>query len=808
MPELRREARDDGPKGALIAIIGEALGAVERAQRKPFVGPSGARLNGWLRTVGLDRRDIRVMNVVQRQPPGNKISAIPKDELALWIEDLHQRLAELDDPIVLVPLGNTALQALTGLRNITKHRGSIYEYADLRGRRVKTIGSLHPAYTFREPSAERRCLADWRRIVSDAEFRELRLPERELWIRPTESDLNEFNRTALEFGSPLAVDIETPNGDLACIGFSFDPSFAICIPLTIGYWHGATFLANAQRTVADLLASPLPKVFQNGLFDVWHLQRNGYEVRNWWRDTLAQCHLLDPTDDHDLAYQASIFTREPYWKDEAKDPEAMARYVSNLDAFYSYNCKDVAVTRELADIHEAELERRGLVRFYEQNYQALFEPILALMEHGIRVDTARQAHRQAQTLARIIEMQARLTALAGEPLYGPKGALSTKRLGRFLYETLRLPKQFKTRKGRDEKTLTADEVTVRRLMRRFPAKLAESGQLILDTKRESKRAEFLNVGRNDDDGRIRCWYTPTTVTLRLASRKSPSGRGANLQNIDRGVRDLFVPDEGCVLLEVDLSQAEDRVVKVLTAKHAATNARREELLWRARAMPWENDEHVRAQEVIKRVTGMDVTRYEAKRGRHGSNYGEGGKRYADELSKEGITVSAEEGDAIIAAILDHDVPEIRAWQRETRLRVLADRVLANTWGFTIDLSHERPGDDLWRAAYAWVPQSEVAMILNRWGLIPLDREIRRQGWRSRINLQMHDSLVISAWPGEAWLVYQFLKASLERARTYGGESLLIPCEVKLGRNWGKSAHEWKRTPSKEELTTVIEELMR
>ena len=42
-------------------------------------------------------------------------------------------------------------------------------------------------------------------------------------------------------------------------------------------------------------------------------------------------------------------TREPYWKDEAKDPDEARKYTSDMAAFYTYNGKDCCVTKELID---------------------------------------------------------------------------------------------------------------------------------------------------------------------------------------------------------------------------------------------------------------------------------------------------------------------------------------------------------------------------------------------------------------------------------------------------------------------------
>ena len=148
---------DDGPKSARIVVIGEAGGAHEQAQLKPFVGPSGWRLNEWMSQAGVSRSQCYITNVVPYQPPGNDMKKVPDGELATWVDRLHEKLATLSDPYVLVPTGNVALRALTRAKDtITQARGFIQTYTDANGRIAKVIPVIHQAATFRTPYWQRR----------------------------------------------------------------------------------------------------------------------------------------------------------------------------------------------------------------------------------------------------------------------------------------------------------------------------------------------------------------------------------------------------------------------------------------------------------------------------------------------------------------------------------------------------------------------------------------------------------------------------------------------------------------------------
>ena len=62
----------DGNPQAKLMLIGEAPGAEEDRQGKPFVGPSGQLLDRMLATIGLDRATVWITNIIFWRPPGNR----------------------------------------------------------------------------------------------------------------------------------------------------------------------------------------------------------------------------------------------------------------------------------------------------------------------------------------------------------------------------------------------------------------------------------------------------------------------------------------------------------------------------------------------------------------------------------------------------------------------------------------------------------------------------------------------------------------------------------------------------------------
>lgn len=816
-----------GPLNARIAIVGEAPGHFENQQRKPFCGPSGQRLDEWLKAVEINRSEVYITNTHKYQPKANKIQTVPRVELQQSINELLDELGQLDAPYVIVPTGNTALRAITSCTSILKWRGSILSACDRRGREIKVIPTIHPAATFRSPYLEKRCRQDWQRIAEEAQFPEVHLPQREHFINPTLEDVAAFHATAQQ-AEALSIDIETPRKvrveyvrttkkgkaiykkfrderHLAMVGFATNANFSFTIPTTLEYWHDEETLAIVWQYIKELCENDVPKILQNGMFDSFWLRTDkGIRINNYRWDCLAMHHALDPADDHDLAYMASVDSREPYWKDSGKDndeddddPEAGT---GNFSEYQTYNGKDCCVEYELADTYAQRLEANGLIRFYEDHYASLIDPLLAITMHGVAIDILTMNRRYAKLQAECITLQDTLTQLAGEPLFTKK-SLSTKKVSKFLYETLKLPKQYSKVKwaGTQEtahKKVTVNEVALRRMaiQNKFNATATKAIGAILDHRRKYQLGTFLQNASCDTDNRMRCTYKFTTEFNRLASSKNPRGTGRNLQNIDREAIDVFVADEGCVMLECDLSQAEDRIVKTLAFNITGNKL----LLERARSMPWENDEHKRAAVAVFHIALNTVSkeqRYLAKRCRHAFNYGIHGAHVSDELLKEGYIYTPEECQAMLDAIGAAD-PDIYEWQKGTRREIIMNRSLTNSWGRIFDFTYERLDDALFRRGYACIPQSEVGMLLNQYGLRPCYNYIKSNNLAARINMQVHDSLKISLPPDEALEVATMLKASLERPRYYGPTKLTILCEFKLGLNAAGSI-EFKKFNAKE-----------
>jgi DNA polymerase len=147
----------EGNRKARLMFVGEAPGADEDIQARPFVGRAGQLLTKIIEAIGLKREEVLIGNVNRCRPPGNR--APMPDEAATCKPFLEREIAAVQ-PDVIVVLGNTALRNLLDSREgITRARGRFHEYKG-----IKVMPTFHPAYLLRDPSKKRETWEDLKKV--------------------------------------------------------------------------------------------------------------------------------------------------------------------------------------------------------------------------------------------------------------------------------------------------------------------------------------------------------------------------------------------------------------------------------------------------------------------------------------------------------------------------------------------------------------------------------------------------------------------------------------------------------------------
>jgi uracil-DNA glycosylase len=146
----------EGDPDAEVMLVGEAPGASEDEQGRPFVGRAGRLLDELLEAAGLVRADVFITNVVKARPPGNRD---PKAaEVAHHMPWLEQQLA-LIRPGVVIPLGRHALAHFAPGKKITEVHGRL-----IVERERQLVAWLHPAAALRSRNFRETLFEDARAL--------------------------------------------------------------------------------------------------------------------------------------------------------------------------------------------------------------------------------------------------------------------------------------------------------------------------------------------------------------------------------------------------------------------------------------------------------------------------------------------------------------------------------------------------------------------------------------------------------------------------------------------------------------------
>ena len=150
-----------GNPGAELMFVGEAPGADEDEQGEPFVGRAGQLLTKIIETMGYQREDVYIANILKCRPdtPGQKAGNRPPtpDEMSTCLPYLLEQI-DIIQPKVLVALGATAVKGLLGnVRSLSEVRGRWHDF-----RSIPLMVTFHPAYLLRNqaPSEKRKAWED------------------------------------------------------------------------------------------------------------------------------------------------------------------------------------------------------------------------------------------------------------------------------------------------------------------------------------------------------------------------------------------------------------------------------------------------------------------------------------------------------------------------------------------------------------------------------------------------------------------------------------------------------------------------
>lgn len=554
-----------------VAIIGEAPGEEEENHRRPFVGKSGQFLDIIMQEVGLKRTACLLGNVCQVRPPGNNIEAFKNGpEIAAGIEQLQADLLQFN-PNICILLGGTPLNVARPNSKITAWRGSLFRSTNpgpFLGR--KCIAALHPAYVLREFSGYPLLKFDMARGAAEGLTPDLVLPKRELITTWSAEELCYLmdnwpagQRCSLDIEGGLPISLvnekakkKKQDGQVRygwpCVSICGSPTRSFTI-----VWNRYSEDGHMQvlRSFARLMGrTDVPKVLQNQLYDNFVLSFGyGIPIRNVAEDVMIKGWEVYAELPRSLSVQASIWTRQPHWKDDTM--------YSGGEGLFKGCALDSAVTLEICNAQDGVLN--GPSRLHYRKIIDIQNPFLYMELRGMKLDQEAANAKIKETQTELEVVGESINKIAGTELRGEKGSLSSQRLSKSLYETLRYPAQYKKEAGKRTESLTTDIEAILNLKKHKP-----DDQFLSDILRhrhlEGVR-ETLQI-TPDADGRVRCAYSLEAETGRVRCYTSPTGSGANMQTIQAALRINYRADEGKDFFQCDLEGADGWTVAAYSAK--------------------------------------------------------------------------------------------------------------------------------------------------------------------------------------------------------------------------------------------------
>lgn len=801
-----------------LMIIGEAPGKNEDEQGVPFVGASGHLLNDALFKAGIRRSECYITNVVKYRPPMNDF-----EKLHLIGVDIEKSVQELWDneirklkPNCILAVGNEALKAVVGVDGILNYRGSILKAKDGE---TKVVPTIHPAALFSRKQGDesdgsyksKGGLAwtylkliehDIQRAAEESVSRILTLPSRDLTIAHNSLDVVRFFReyALLDLA---AMDIESINCIPVCIGFAFNKHHAISIPLLSSIGRnkltdmGSLELVECWRII-DRELRRLKLIGHNLKYDEFKLSLARFGGMNVYSDTLIKTRVIFPElPDKSLNVVSSIWTREPYYKEEGKEFKIGK---SKPEQLFLYNAKDCAVEFEVDEVQEEDLisyEETFKVpaRAYYRQQMRKHKAYLKMENIGLEVDFERKKELHKRYTEMAEEVHKRIAEAVGHEV----NVQSPPQMFNLLYKEMK----FKIRKIEP-----TGEDTIIALMAQTKNK--EHKVILKDVLEErrirNQKSRYINFTPDYDntcksDYRIISTETCRSSTGILQKPVRPKKIGLALHTIAahgrlaKDIKSMFRPRKGKVFIKADAGQAEARVVAVLCEDWELVEAfdkvdihrRTAGLLFTYTTKLELSPEFSHA--IVDKLPKDGPERFCGKKTRHAGNYNMGNIRFAKEFNTDAqkfdIPMEVSPWRAGQMLELFHGAsPKIRSkFHADIKDALDSSRVLIDPYG-GVRIFNGRMDDELYKEGFANIPQRTVGHLVQN-ALVEIDDILQDDDVGYLIG-EKHDELIMEV-PENNWEPYaKLLKKHMEAPidfRTYctlkRNYTLIIPCDVEL-----------------------------
>ena len=412
-------------------------------------------------------------------------------------------------------------------------------------------------------------------------------------------------------------------------------------------------------------------------------------------------------------------------------------------ALQAFASRDARGVMELYKRQQQQLEEEGMGPLFREIELPLTRVLYDMEATGFQVDRKVLEELGSQYTAltqQLTEEVYRLTGVSGFNLNSPQ------QLGKVLFETLGLPTQRKTKSG-----YSTDAEALEAISPMHP-----SIQKILDYRQVNKlNSTYIDplLRKMDSTGRIHTTFDQTgTATGRISSNEP------NLQNIPvrtdmgRDIRRAFVAKPGHVLIDADYSQIELRVLAHMSGDEAMCDA-----------FIKDQDIHARTAAEINGIPLDEVTsamRSDAKAVNFGIVYG-----ISDFGLSRNLGISRKRAADFISRYFER-YPLVRKFMEDTVRFGYEHGYIATLYGRRRKLDELKSGNantrNFGERAAMNTPIQGTAADIIKAAMVKVDRELKKNKYKGRLILTVHDELIIEAPEHEADAIRKTLKNSINK----------------------------------------------
>ncbi len=440
--------------------------------------------------------------------------------------------------------------------------------------------------------------------------------------------------------------------------------------------------------------------------------------------------------------------------------KAAEAFADQREDFVQYLCGCAGILAESKPVLEEKLKKTGQYNLFREIEMPLSRVLYHMEQEGVLVKPQELKEYGDALTGRISELEESIWEKAGVHF----NINSPKQLGEVLFGTMQLPGGKKTKTGYS----TAADV-LEKLAPEHPI-IGEILEYRTLTKLKSTYADGL-AAYIGEDNRIHTTFNQTiTATGRISSTEP------NLQNIPmrmelgRRIRKVFVPKEGFVLMDADYSQIELRVLASMSGDQQLIEAYQQDA-----------DIHRITASKVFHVPQEEVTslqRRNAKAVNFGIVYGISSFGLSQDLS-----ISKKEAAEYIEKYFE-TYPGIKAF---------LDKCVqsAKEKGYSVTmLGRRRPvpelsSDNFMQRSFGErvamnAPIQGTAADIIKIAMVRVDERLRKEGFRSRLILQVHDELLVETAMEEIEQVREILRAEMRQAAKLSVE---LEIDLSYGDNW-------------------------